>query len=204
MKALRDNGLSLVLMLLFGLSLVGHALSGHAHSNDERDKLGLPPQTLGAYVVSGDFIETVFENWESEFLQMGMYLALTAVLFQRGSAESADPDDPKSGRQKATADSPWPVRRGGLWKALYSVSLTLAFLALFLVSFFLHAKGGAMEANTSTLRYMTTSKFWFESFQNWQSEFLSVAAMVVLSIWLRQRGSPESKPPEAPHAQTGT
>jgi hypothetical protein len=131
-----------------------------------------------------------------------MYLVLTALLFQRGSAESSDPDEPAD-PEKPRPDSPWPVKRGGFWLALYRRSLSLALFALFAVSFVLHAYGGAQEENVGLVAYIGTSKFWFESFQNWQSEFLSVAAMVILSIWLRQTGSPESKPVEAPHSQTG-
>ena len=160
------------------------------------------------------------ENWESEFLQMFAFVVLTAFLFQKGSSESKDPDkeepvdrDPrKSGNKK---DAPWPVRAGGLVLVLYEYSLSLAFLLLFLMSFFLHAVGGAAEYNKSqvehgiheqlsTFGYMTTSQFWFESLQNWQSEFLAVLAMVVLSIFLRQRGSPESKPVDSPHGETGS
>ena len=120
--------------------------------------------------------------------------------------------DPRSG--KTTKDSPWPVKRGGWVLTLYENSLSIAFVALFLVSFAVHAVGGAAAhseeqlshggATVSVGEYLATSKFWFESFQNWQSEFLALLAMVVLSIYLRQRGSPESKPVDAPHDQTGS
>ena len=149
------------------------------------------------------------------------FVLLTAFLFQKGSAESKDPDekeeeavdrDPRKSRDKK--DAPWPVRKGGFVLKLYEYSLSLAFLLLFLVSFTLHAVSGAREYSESqrehgqyeevtTLDYMGTSRFWFESFQNWQSEFLAVGAMVVLSIFLRQRGSPESKPVDTPHSETG-
>jgi hypothetical protein len=160
------------------------------------------------------------ENWESEFFQMGWYVLLTVFLFQKGSSESKKPDekepvdrDPRQSKNKK--DAPWPVRKGGFVLKLYENSLSLAFLLLFLLSFFLHALGGARVYNeeqaqhggelvSSTWQYMGTSRFWFESFQNWQSEFLAIFAMVVLSIWLRQKGSPESKPVDAPHSQTGT
>jgi hypothetical protein len=146
---------------------------------------------------------------------------LTVYLFQKGSSESKDPDeeeavdrDPRLSKDKP--DAPWPVRRGGLVLKLYENSLALAFLLLFLGSFLLHAVGGAREYNQdqlehgqggqalSAFEYMGTSQFWFESLQNWQSEFLAIWAMVVFSIWLRQRGSPESKPVDAPHSQTGS
>jgi hypothetical protein len=139
---------------------------------------------------------------------MGAFVFLTAYLVQRGSAESKDPDepsdvdrDPRAARDRS--DVPWPVRRGGVALVLYEYSLSLAFLALFALSFVLHAVGGAAEYNQDQLGYVLTSRFWFESFQNWQSEFLAIGAMVVLSIWLRQRGSPESKPVDAPHHATG-
>jgi hypothetical protein len=165
----------------------------------------------------------VFENWESEFLQMGLYVFLTVFLVQRGSAESKKPEDElEDGPEEIDEDpaehrndpgAPWPVRRGGFVLKLYQNSLSLAFLVLFLVSFVGHAMGGAADYNeeqaihggppVSTFGYMATSRFWFESFQNWQSEFLAVASIVILSIMLRQRGSPESKPVHAPTWQTG-
>jgi hypothetical protein len=150
---------------------------------------------------------------------MGMFVLLTVWLRQKGSAESKKPDgeedvdeDP---RDHATdPDAPWPVRKGGVVLWLYSNSLCLAFLLLFLVSFVAHAWGGAREHSeqqmshgqppVSTLEFMGTSEFWFQSFQNWQSEFLSIGAMVILTIWLRQHGSPESKPVHFPHAKTAT
>ncbi|MBX7113529.1 MAG: hypothetical protein K1X64_04275 [Myxococcaceae bacterium] len=218
-RFLRNNGLTLTLLALFAASLAGHAVSGWLNQRQERQLHGKPAQTFRAYLCSSDFGETVFENWESEFLQMGMYLALTALLFQKGSAESRDPE------QKDNADSPpqpyvlkdstpWAVRRGGLWLALYSHSLSLAFIGLFALSFTLHAITGTHAYNdwlgahgeasrVTVLRYLRTSRFWLESFQNWQSEFLSIAAMVWLSIYLRQRGSPESKDVAAAHSHTG-
>jgi hypothetical protein len=144
---------------------------------------------------------------------------LTVFLFQKGSSESKDPDkeeevdrDPRKSRDDPEA--PWPVRRGGIVLKLYEHSLLIAFTLLFLLSFALHATGGLEHYNseqrehgqpTVTLtEYVTGSRFWFESFQNWQSEFLSVLAIVFLSIWLRERGSPESKPVDAPHDETGS
>jgi hypothetical protein len=210
---LKNNGLTLALLALFTGSIVGHALTGWHAQNEERALHAQGPQSLREYLGSGDFIESVFENWESEFLQMAAYVFLTAFLIQRGSAESKDPDGEEN-EEPVTPDSPWPVRKGGLVLKLYRSSLGLAFLALFLASFALHAVGGARAHNEevpshgrpgqlSTLDYVGTSRFWFESFQNWQSEFLSVAAMVFFSIYLRQQGSPESKPVESPHSQTG-
>ena len=150
---------------------------------------------------------------------MFFFVVLTTFLYQKGSAESKKPNekeavdrDPRKTRNKK--DAPWPVRKGGFVLRVYEHSLSLAFLLLFLGSFILHALGGAGEYNqeqkehgqmseVSVVEYMVTSRFWFESLQNWQSEFLAVGSMVVLSIFLRQRGSAESKPVDAPHSHTG-
>jgi hypothetical protein len=160
----------------------------------------------------------VFENWESEFLQMGSYVCLTAYHFQRGSPESKDPDkkapqdrDPKLDADKP--DAPWPVRAGTLARTVYSHSLGLALFALFIASFVLHLMGSADDAAEEAraagqpvptiLEHLGSATFWFESFQNWQSEFLSTAILIVLAIFLRERGSPESKAVGAPNSKTG-
>ncbi|HEX2271151.1 MAG TPA: DUF6766 family protein [Pyrinomonadaceae bacterium] len=218
-KILRDNGLTIILVLCLILFLVGQVVAGMLHYNDEQRTHGQPEVDIVSYLATPHFVEATTENWESEFLQMFAFVLLTACLYQKGSAESRDPDknepvdrDPNKSRNKK--DAPWPVRKGGIVLKLYENSLSLAFLLLFFVSFALHAMSGAREYNqdqlehgnteqVTTLQYMGTSRFWFESFQNWQSEFLAVAAMVVLSIFLRQKGSPESKPVDAPHSQTG-
>jgi len=218
-KILRENGLSIVLFLLLLLFLVGQAVAGMFEYNDEQQQHGQPAVDFVSYLATPHFLEATMENWESEFLQMFAFVVLTACLFQKGSAESKDPEeeepvdrDPRKSRNKKNA--PWPVRKGGLVLTLYEYSLSLAFLLLFLGAFTLHAVGGAREYNESrrehgsreeisTLQYMETSRFWFESFQNWQSEFMAVGAMVVFSIYLRQRGSPESKPVDNPHSETG-
>jgi hypothetical protein len=214
----RNNGLSIVLVALFVLTLVGQSIAGHRHHNEEQRTHGQPEITFGRYLSSPSFLEATMENWESEFLQMAAYVLLTVFLFQKGSAESKDPEkeeevdrqpDPKR------KGAPGPVRRGGVALIIYKHSLGLAFTALFLVSFFLHAIGGAGEYNeeqaehglsdrTTVLGYLATNRFWFESLQNWQSEFLSIAAMVVFTIFLREHGSPESKPVDAAHDATGT
>jgi hypothetical protein len=216
---LRDNGLSLVLTALFLTFMVGQIWTGLLEYNDELASHGRPALTLQTYLATGHFIEATAENWESEFLQMAAYVLLTVVLFQKGSAESkkigaleAVDRDPRLSRDKK--DAPWPVRRGGWILKVYEHSLALAFVLLFLVSFVLHAVGGASAYNVaqaehggealSTFGYLATPQFWFESFQNWQSEFLSLIGMVVLSVFLRQRGSPESKPVDAPHFETGS
>jgi hypothetical protein len=149
---------------------------------------------------------------------MAFYVFLTSFLYQRGSSESkkiGEPEavdrDPREARNRK--DAPWPVRHGGWVLSLYEYSLTGAFAVLFLISIGLHAVGGAREYSMEQLangeaavnvwQYLGTSQFWFESFQNWQSEFLALGAMAVLSIYLRHRGSPESKPVDAPHTFTG-
>jgi hypothetical protein len=215
----RNNSLSIVLLALFLASLVGHAVAGWKAHNDDQRQHGAPELTFGAFLVSAEFGETVFENWESEFLQMGFYVILTVFLLQRGSSESKKHDgsdeveeDPRSHRDDPGA--PRPVRAGGWRLKLYQNSLSLAFLILFLMSFIGHAAAGARRHNDeqrqhgerqqlSVVAYMQKPQFWYESFQNWQSEFLAVLSIVVLSIWLRQWGSPESKPVHAPHSSTG-
>lgn len=216
---LKNNSLSIVLLGLFALIVVGQSLVGFRNYNDDRQLHQQPVLTYTSYLKSGDFIESVFENWESEFLQMGAYVILTIFLLQKGSAESkkirgqeAVDQSPKRNKSKG---APWPVRRGGWILKLYEHSLSIAFILLFIMSFSLHAYGGSRstcEENLthhenicqSTVQYMGTSKFWFESLQNWQSEFLAVGSIVLLSVYLREKGSPESKPVAAPHSETGS
>lgn len=216
---LRNNGLSIVILGVFLALMVGQSITGHLQHNEDQKDHGQPTVGYVGYLGTSHFLEATMENWESEFLQMLAFVVLTTFLYQKGSAESKDPDEaeavdkhPAKSRHKKNA--PWPVRKGGFILKLYENSLSLAFLLLFLVSFVLHAVGGAGEYNqdqaahgirqhVSTVGYMTTSRFWFESLQNWQSEFLAVGSMVVLTIFLRQKGSAESKPVESPHSQTG-
>jgi hypothetical protein len=217
-RLLRENSLTLALIVLFVLSLIGQSITGAFEYDADQQDHGQPSIGYVEYLTTGHFIEAIFENWESEFLQMGLYVVLTAFLHQKGSAESKALDeaeavdqDPREARDRKGV--PWPVRRGGLVLKLYEHSLSIALFLLFFLSFALHAVGGARAYSheqllhggeaVSTLAYLGTSRFWFESFQNWQSEFLSIAAIVVLSIFLRERGSPESKPVAAPHADTG-
>jgi hypothetical protein len=207
------------MLALFAVFLTGQALTGNAEYNEDQEEHSEPPIGLVQYLSTGHFVEATFENWESEFLQMASYVFLTAFLFQRGSSESKDPDKPQPQDEDARKHSrnksaPRPVKVGGVVLVLYENSLFLAFVALFVLSFTLHALGGAQEYSqeqlahggsaVTVLGYLGTSRFWFESFQNWQSEFLAVASIVVLSIFLRQRGSPESKPVHAPHSETGS
>lgn len=204
------------LFVVFFAGMVGTGL--HAYNSEQADH-GQQAVSLAGYLVSGDFIEATFENWESEFLQMGMYVVLTAHLFQRGSSESKPVDQPAPQDEDPRTvpprpGLPWPVRRGGWVLALYERSLSTMFFVLFFASIALHAVGGAKAYSedqllhggepVSTLGYLGTSQFWFESMQNWQSEFLAIAVMVGASVYLRHRGSAESKPVAEPHRATGS
>jgi hypothetical protein len=220
MKTLwRNNGLSITLFTLFAVFFSGQAVTGWLQENQELEQHQQRSVTFAHYVASDSFIEVTAENWESEFLQMFIYVLFTVFLFQRGSSESKSPDEPEEVNRdprlsKDKPSAPWPVHAGGVVLKLYESSLALAFLLLFVISFGLHTLGGAGQFNeenrvhgaptVTVLEYLGTSRFWFESFQNWQSEFLAIGSMVVLSIFLRQRGSPESKPVDAPHSQTGS
>lgn len=209
----KRNGLSIVLTALFLIFIGAQVLFGWQVSNEERVRQGMPLLGLLAYLHSGHFISATFENWESEFLQMGMYVLLTVKLRQVGSAESRPMDPAEESQEIAPGPAPWPVRRGGLWLAIYEHSLAIAFGALFSVSFALHLYGSWQadleervargQMPVSIWHHLAGSEFWFESFQNWQSEFLAVLSLVLLTIWLRQKDSPQSKPVAAPHTQTG-
>ena len=216
---LRNNGLSITWMLMFVVFLGGQAAVGHSVYNEEQRQHGEQTVSFGGYLGTGHFGEAVFENWESEFLQMAMFVILTAFLFQKGASESKDPEkdhepvdeDPR--RHRGDPDAPGPVKRGGLALKLYENSLAITLFLMFLATFALHGVTGLHEYNAeqtqhgeqavSLMGYMGSPQFWFESLQNWQSEFLSVAVLTLLSIWLRQRSSPESKPVHKPHGETG-
>ncbi len=211
------NGLSLVLILLFIFSFAGQILTGREEYNVERKEYSQPPVSLYSYLTTGHFVQATFENWESEFLQMGLYVLLTISLRQQGSSESKDLDKKEEVDREPNPnkkDAPWPVKRGGFLLALYKNSLSLAFVLLFITSFVLHGGGSFNKYNeeqifegkpkVSLSEFIGESRFWFESFQNWQSEFVAVISIVVLSIYLRQKGSPESKPVDASYEDTGT
>jgi len=210
MRVLRDNGLTIALIAAFLFSLVGMVAAGLSAHNQELAGHGLPPLSTLEYLVSGEFLSALFENWESEFLQMCAYVVLTAMLFQRGSSESRDPDAPFRPNDKLSAA--WGGRPRWLaWLYAHSLGLALAFL--FAASFVLHWIASVSAANEEALRhgaalqsimaYLMNAELWFESFQNWQSEFLSTAVLVVLSIFLRFKGSPESKPVGSRNDETG-
>lgn len=214
----KEHGLLLANAGLFLVFYGGMILSGAAAYSKDQEAHGQAAISVFEYLTTGDFVEATFENWESEFLQMAMYVILTVFLFQKGSSESKpmgkkapQDQDPRDAAIKAA--TPWPVKRGGVALKLYEHSLSILLLALFIGSFTLHAIGGTSayneeqlshgESTVTVLEYLGTSQFWFESFQNWQSEFLAVAVLVGTSVYLREKGSPESKPVAEPHYETG-
>lgn len=216
-KFFKENSLSIVLFLLFAIFLVGLSITGYIYENEELATHGRAALSYTQYLLSGSFIEAVFENWESEFLQMGALVVLTIWLVQKGSADSkklqgknAVDTAPRFLMRKAKN---WRQRQRAFIEMLYANSLSIALFALFAVSFALHAAAGVAAANKEALlhnaatqtvwEYVASAQFWFESFQNWQSEFLAVGALLVLSIFLRQRGSPESKVIGESNRQTG-
>lgn len=215
-KFIKNNGLSVVFLLLFMLSFWGQLLTGWTQHNKEQLEEGQPAKSMGRYLQSGHFLQSTFENWESEFLQMALFVVLTISLRQKGSSESKSLDEPEAVDREpdpSKKDAPWAVKKGGWILAVYKHSLTLSLFILFLLSFAVHLYGSLKDENEQlaqkgqpqeTLQqYIVDSRFWFESFQNWQSEFLSVFAIIVLSIFLRQKGSSQSKPVDAPHSETG-
>ncbi|GAA0472520.1 hypothetical protein Aca07nite_75070 [Actinoplanes capillaceus] len=219
-RALRENSLGLVFGLLFLIVLVAQGFAGHADVNQQQIAAGLEPIGLGRYLTSASFAADVAENWQSEYLQFFLYILLTVWLVQKGSPESKKPGEEgrESDREQkvgpyATGDSPAWAHAGGLRRALLSNSLGLVMGLLFAGSWLAQSIAGAAAFNERQLRdlqepvtwaeYLTEPDFWSRTLQNWQSELLAVASMVILSIYLRQRGSPESKPVGAPHDATG-
>jgi O-antigen ligase len=209
------NSLSIAFLLLFIATLLAQAFAGWKEHNQELLDEHAPGLPFVMYLTTGHFISATFENFQSEFLQMAMYVLLTVGLRQQGSAESKSlvEKEEVDREPKATADAPGPVKKGGWLLKLYSHSLSITFFALFFISWILHLYGSLKDHNAeqvikgktaeTLLSYLGGPHFWFETFQNWQSEFLSVFSIVVLSIFLRQKGSPESKPVDTPHWKTG-
>lgn len=215
-RFLHNNSLSIVFFILFVFSIAGQVLTGFEEHNKERKEEGQPPVSLSRYFSSGHFLQATFENWESEFLQMAFFVVLTIWLYQKGSSESKALEEGEEVDRAPSPErpgAPWPVRRGGWVLSLYKHSLTIALLLLFAGSFIVHLYGSWKDENEQLAwkgepaitmgDHLAGSRFWFESFQNWQSEFLSVFAIIVLSIYLRQIGSSQSKPVDAPHDETG-
>lgn len=213
---LARNALSIVFLLFMACSLVGQIYTGWKEHNDFLETYHRPPIAYRQYLISGHFLQATFENWESEFFQMALFVILTIWLRQEGSSESRPLEDPprdKEGECEPLADSPRPVQKGGWALLFYKHSLSIALIVLFLFSFGMHWYGSFLDYNeqqflegkslATAWAYLGHSRFWFESFQNWQSEFLSIFAIIFLSIYLRQAGSSQSKKVHAPHAETG-
>ena len=209
------NGLTLVFLFIFILALAAQAFTGwKEHNNDLQDK-NAPELSFSTYLQTGHFISATFENFQSEFLQMALYVLMTINLRQIGSAESKSLDEEEDVDRKPvpSEDAPWPVKKGGWILKLYSNSLGIAFFILFFLSWGMHLFGSWKEHNVdqllkhqpkdTLLEFLGQPTFWFETFQNWQSEFLSVLSIVFFTIYLRQKGSPESKPVDASNMETG-
>jgi hypothetical protein len=218
-RGIRDHGLSIFFGVIFLLALGGQSLTGHADYNNQRRTQGREAVSYAHYVTSSDFAVDVAENWQSEYLQFLLYIVATTWLVQRGSPESKEPgdeglesDEEQKVGKHADADSPRWAAVGGFRTWVYSRSLALFMGALFFGSWGAQSVAGWSAANEQRLAdqqaplswagYATSADFWNRTLQNWQSEFLAVGSMVVFSIYLRQRGSPESKPVGAPHAAT--
>jgi hypothetical protein len=217
----RENALTLAFGALFVVSLVGQALTGLAFYNREQLGAELEPISLLQYLTSSSFAVDVTENWQSEYLQFLLYIVLTVWLVQRGSPESKEPgkegresDEDQRVAEHARADSPAWARVRGLRLSVYSHSLSLVMGTIFLLSWLAQSVAGVSAFDEQQLRdlqdpvswaqYLALPEFWNRTLQNWQSEFLAVASMVVFGIYLRERGSPESKPVGASHGATGT
>lgn len=209
------NGLTIVFLALFVVTLSAQAFSGWKDHNEHLVQKQASEIDFRTYLSSGHFISATFENFESEFLQMALYVVLTVGLRQIGSAESKSLDNKEEVDREPvlSAEAPWAVKRGGWILKIYSNSLSIVFFLLFFISWGMHLKGSWEDHNVeqilnhqpreSVLQFLAQPRFWFETFQNWQSEFLSVFSIVFLTIYLRQKGSPESKPVDAPDMETG-
>jgi hypothetical protein len=217
---LRDHSLTLAFTALLVAALVGQATTGLAGYNEQARDAQLPTLSLLQYLTSSQFGVDVAENWQSEYLQFLLYILLTVWLIQVGSPESKKVED--RGRETfenqkigsyATAGSPAPAKSRGWRLTVYSHSLGLVMGLIFLGSWSAQFVAGRSAYNAEQIQdlqapltwtqYLRAPDFWNRTFQNWQSEFLAVATMVVFSIYLRERGSPESKPVGEPHASTG-
>jgi hypothetical protein len=218
-RTLRDNGLGLAFGLLFVATLVGQAVSGLALYNDQQVSVGAEPVSLGHYLTSSSFAVDVVENWQSEYLQFFLYVFATIWLVQRGSSESKEPggegvesDADQLVGAHARPDSPRWVRAGDWRTAVYSRSLGIVMGGIFLLSWLAQSVAGWAAYNgeqlgnredpVTWLGYLAEADFWNRTLQNWQSEMLAVGSMAVFAVYLRQRGSPESKPVGSAHGDT--
>jgi hypothetical protein len=226
-RALRHNGLGLFFLVIFLAALAGQAVAGHAKFNEDEIAharlLHQSPETvsLGRYVTSADFARSVAENWQSEYLQFAVFILAGIYLVQRGSTESKtlDAAGPESDEEQqigehADEHSPLLARVGGWRTAIYGHSLLAVMLAIFFASWFAQSIAGRSvyndqqiehkEATVSWGAYVRSADFWESTLENWQSEFLAVGSMAVFSIYLRQRGSSQSKPVGAGDTETAT
>jgi hypothetical protein len=201
-----DNGLIIVLLALFVICLIGQSLSGVASYNETQATNHLPPIGYWQYLGTGTFLEGLFENWQAAILQLGSLILFGVFLAQRGATHSRKP-----GRVKKSKATRKRLRRLGAWA--YSNSLSIAFFALFILTFIAHLLSGAADYNheralshqgpLSVGQFLGSSKFWFVTFQTWEAEYMAIALYIFLSIYLRQEGSPESKPIRARNDVTG-
>jgi hypothetical protein len=220
MRALRDHSLSLFFFTIFVAALIGQAIAGHAEYNNEAIAHSTETLSFWGYVVSPDFGQAVMENWQSEYLQFTLFVVATVWFVQKGSPESKQPDklgletdeEQKVG-EHAQSNSPKWARARGVKLFLYENSLLLVMGSIWIGSWLAHSLTGWRKYNETQLehddttlnwiQYLGSADFWETTLQNWQSEFLAVGSMAVLAIYLRQRGSPESKPVGAAHEATG-
>ncbi|MDY0908852.1 DUF6766 family protein [Microbacterium sp. CFBP9034] len=219
MRPIRDNALSLLFGALFVLALVGQSVAGWFENNERLAQHSLSPESYTSFLTSSEFVVDVAENWQSEFLQFFLFIVATIWLVQRGSPESKKPGDEGPGDDEeqlvgeyARPDSPEWARARGIRQTIFSNSLLLVMGTVFVLSWLAQSLAGTVVMNSENaqhdqpaitwLDYLSTSDFWSRTLQNWQSEFLAVGAMIALSIFLRQRGSSESKPVGAPHHQS--
>ena len=216
----RENSLTLVFGLLFLGALVGQAFAGWAEHNNQQLSSGLATVSLGQYLTSASFAVDVTENWQSEYLQFLLYILATIWFVQRGSPESkelgsegTESDENQLVGEYAKPDSPKWAKTGGWRTAVFSRSLGYTMGSIFALSWLVQSIAGwaafneerlaQLQAPLSWTGYVLSADFWGRTLQNWQSEFLAVGSMAVLSIYLRQRGSPESKPTGSAHTSTG-
>jgi hypothetical protein len=219
-KYLRENSLTLFFLTIFFAALIGQALVGHADYNHDQVAHHGETISLGRFLTSAVFVVDVMENWQSEYLQFTLFVITAVWLIQKGSPESKPPgkeggesDEQQKLGKHVQQNSPKWAKLGGWRTAFYSNSLLLIMLTFWILSWFAQLLTGRIEYNAgqfdhqeaalSLWQYAGSSDFWNRTLQNWQSEFLAMASMLVFSIWLRQRGSPQSKPVGEPHTSTG-
>jgi len=216
LRPVRDNALSILFFALFVVAIIGQSIAGYLENNERLVQHSQPPEAFTEFLTSSEFVVDVAENWQSEFLQFFLFIAATIWLVQRGSPESKKPGDEGVGSDKeqkvgryADPESPDWAKRPGLPRLVFSNSLLLVMGAIFTLSWLAQSLAGTVVFNSDQAEhgqppiawaeYIVTSDFWNRTLQNWQSEFLAVGAMIAFSIFLRQRGSSESKPVGVPH-----